>query len=222
MVRRSHLVIFYFKEKFCVWNASASHLQDLRVFISKAFRKPCRKKNISGYNFIWHKLFIQTVKCSFFKKITVYLSFYGWIFWSVLLQNSSQCVVSSSFTFQRELSRSAVKFHSNLLRLQWHIVVAQTIGLEKYRWKMGSNEISLIIVEYYRLNCCRSRSRSRSRKFPLHFLVYWSMNQLNFPNDLDLPPLNLKSVIHLCHIPWCFCDTFGRLNVKDQSCYLLP
>ena len=23
----------------------------------------------------------------------------------------------------------------------------------------------------------------------------------NFPNDLDLPTLNLKSVIHLCHIP---------------------
>ena len=181
MVRCSHLVILYFKEKFCVWNTLASHLRDLRVFISKVFRRPCRKKYISGH--IWHTLFIQTVKCSFFKKITVYLSFYGRIFWSVLLQNSSQCVVSSSFTFQRELSRSAVKFRSNLLRLQWDIVVARTIGLEKYRWKMGSNEISLIIVEYYRLNCCRSRSR----KFPLHFLVYWSMNMLNLPNDLDLP-----------------------------------
>ena len=157
--------------------------------ISIAFRRPCRKKYISGY--IWHKLFIQTVKCSFFrqiivypsffgapltfsyfllqgkvlclervgkslvrfasvyfqsvpktlskkiylrlhltqvvhstvkcsffKKITVYLSFYGRIFWSVLLQNSSQCVVSSSFTFQSELSRSAMKFRSNLLRLK--------------------------------------------------------------------------------------------------------
>ena len=174
-----------------------------KMFISIAFRRPCRKKYISGY--IWHKLFIQTVKCSFFRQIIVYPSFYGapLTFSYFLLQGKVLCL-------------ERVKFRSNLLRLQWNI--AQTIGLEKYRWKMGSNEISLIIVEYYRLNCCRSRSQ----KFPLHFLVYWSMNQLNFPNDLDLLTPNLKSVIHLCHIPWCFGDSFGRLNVKDQSCYLLP
>ena len=32
-----------------------------KMFISKAFRRPCRKNNIFGY--IWHKLFIQTIKC---------------------------------------------------------------------------------------------------------------------------------------------------------------
>ena len=45
------------------------------MFISKAFRRPCRKNNISGY--IWHKLFIQTVKCSFFSHVIVDQSFYG-------------------------------------------------------------------------------------------------------------------------------------------------
>jgi len=44
------------------------------MFVSKAFRRPCRK-NISGY--IWHKLFIQTVKCSFFTHVIVDQSFYG-------------------------------------------------------------------------------------------------------------------------------------------------
>ena len=45
------------------------------MFISKAFRRPCRKNNISGY--IWHKLFIQTVKCSLFNHVIVDQSFYG-------------------------------------------------------------------------------------------------------------------------------------------------
>ena len=125
------------------------------MFISEAFRRPCAKNNISGY--IWHKLVIQSVKFSFFKQIIVYLSFYGQIFWSVLLLRLNVlCTVAG--TQASVVSRSAVKFRSNLLRLQWNIVVAQTIGLEKYRWKMGPNQISLIIVEYYRLNCCRSRS----------------------------------------------------------------
>ena len=67
------LVIFYFKEKCFVLHASASHLRD--VYISKAFWRPCRKSNISGY--IWHKLLIQTVKSSFFSHIIVDQSFYG-------------------------------------------------------------------------------------------------------------------------------------------------
>ena len=40
--RRSPLVIFYFKEKFCVSHASTSRLRD--VYLSKAFGAPCRKK----------------------------------------------------------------------------------------------------------------------------------------------------------------------------------
>ena len=36
-----------------------------RCLLSKAFRRPCRKSNISSY--IWQKLLIQTVKCFFFK-----------------------------------------------------------------------------------------------------------------------------------------------------------
>ena len=36
-----------------------------RCLLSKAFRRPCRKSYISSY--IWCKLFIQTVKCFFFK-----------------------------------------------------------------------------------------------------------------------------------------------------------
>ena len=142
MMRRSRLVIFYFKEKFCDSHVSAidtkSHLWDFQgvlktlskkclwlyltkffiqtvkgsfishiivdhgalltciklfftsrknslfcmrrqvtceMFISKAFWRPCRKNNISSY--IWHKLFIQTVKCSFFSHITVDQSFYA-------------------------------------------------------------------------------------------------------------------------------------------------
>ena len=45
------------------------------ILISKAFRRPCGKNNISGY--ISHIFFIQTVKCSFFNHIIVYRSFYG-------------------------------------------------------------------------------------------------------------------------------------------------
>ena len=34
--------------------------------------------------------------------------------------------------------------------VQWNIVVAQTIGLKKYRWKIVANGISLIIAYYRR------------------------------------------------------------------------
>ena len=46
-----------------------------RCLLSKAFQIPWPKNYISGY--IWHKSFIRTVKCSFFKQIIVYQSFYG-------------------------------------------------------------------------------------------------------------------------------------------------
>ena len=68
------IVTFYLEEKFCVSaRVGKSQLRD--VYRSKAFRRPCRKNYISGY--IWHKSFIQTVKCSFFNQIVVYQSFYG-------------------------------------------------------------------------------------------------------------------------------------------------
>ena len=46
MMRRSRLVICYFKEKFCVSHASTSRLRD--VYLSGAFGAPCRKNFISG------------------------------------------------------------------------------------------------------------------------------------------------------------------------------
>ena len=65
---------FFFKKYFCdsparvTQNILSSQLKTRR-------RRPCQKSYISGY--IWHKSFIQTVKCSFFNKIIVYRSFYG-------------------------------------------------------------------------------------------------------------------------------------------------
>ena len=46
-----------------------------KYFLAKGFPRPCRKNCVSGY--IWHNLFIRTVKCSSFNQITVYQSFYG-------------------------------------------------------------------------------------------------------------------------------------------------
>ena len=43
--------------------------------LSKAFRRPCWKNCISSY--VWHKSFIQAVKCSFFNQWNVYQSFCG-------------------------------------------------------------------------------------------------------------------------------------------------
>ena len=58
------------------------------MFISKAFQDVVEKNNISGY--IWHKLFIQTVKCSFFSHIIVYLKWYMkcFIHWTADLKSS--------------------------------------------------------------------------------------------------------------------------------------
>ena len=73
MVCRSRLIMFYFKEKFCVSYASASCLWD--IYCLKPPIRPGGKNYISGH--IWHKSFIQTVKSSFFKQIIVNQSFYG-------------------------------------------------------------------------------------------------------------------------------------------------
>ena len=47
----------------------------MRWLSFEAFQRPCRKNYFSSY--IWHKSFIQTVKCSFFRQIIVYQSFTG-------------------------------------------------------------------------------------------------------------------------------------------------
>ena len=67
--------IFYFKEKFCVSAVASASLWLARSILSKAFQRPCRKNDISGY--IWHKSFIQTVNCSFFSQRNAYQSFCG-------------------------------------------------------------------------------------------------------------------------------------------------
>ena len=43
-----------------------------RCLLSKAFRRPCWKSYISSD--VWHKSFIQTVKCFFFKKLFIKVS----------------------------------------------------------------------------------------------------------------------------------------------------
>ena len=67
MARCSHLVIFYFKEKFCV---SARVGKSLARYLSSS-SDLVEKKYISSY--IWHKSFIQTVKCSFFNQIILFI-----------------------------------------------------------------------------------------------------------------------------------------------------
>ena len=73
MMRRSRLVIFYFKEEFCVLHASTSRLRD--VNLSAAFGALV-EKNLSLVVFDSNCPF-KTVKCSFFNQIIVYQSFYG-------------------------------------------------------------------------------------------------------------------------------------------------
>ena len=70
---RSGIIMFYFKEKFCVSHASASRSWD--VYCLKPLIRPGRKNYISGH--ISHKSFIQMVKSSFFKQIIDNQSFYG-------------------------------------------------------------------------------------------------------------------------------------------------
>ena len=65
---------FFFKLKFVFYShALTRRLRD--VYIERIVRRPCRKKYISAY--IWHKLFIQTVKCSSLNQRIVYQSFYA-------------------------------------------------------------------------------------------------------------------------------------------------
>ena len=59
---------FLLQEKFC-FGRSQQDLCDVYC------RRPCQKNYISGY--IWHKSFIQTVKCSFSNQIIVNQSFCG-------------------------------------------------------------------------------------------------------------------------------------------------
>ena len=62
-----------------------------KMFISKAFGRLSWKNYISGY--IWHKLSIHTVKCSFFSQIIVYPIFYSALltFIYFLLQGKVLC-----------------------------------------------------------------------------------------------------------------------------------
>ena len=61
-------------------------------------------------------------------------------------ENSLKILLSST-KILLELSQSAAKFCSNYHGVPQNIVVAQTIGLAKYRREIIPNEISLIIVE---------------------------------------------------------------------------
>ena len=60
---------FLTEEKFCV----LARIGETCVTI--ICRRPCRKNYISGY--IWHRSFIQTVKCSFSNQKHIYQSFCG-------------------------------------------------------------------------------------------------------------------------------------------------
>jgi len=73
MARRSRLVIFSSRKSSVFRHASASRLGS--VYCLNRSEDLRWKNDISG--FIWHKPFIQTVKCSFFSQIIVYQSFYG-------------------------------------------------------------------------------------------------------------------------------------------------
>ena len=107
MVRRFRLVIFYFKEKFCVSHVSASHLRD--VYFQNV-PKTSWKNKISGY--IFHELLIQTVKCSFFSDIIiVYQSFCGALvtFSYFLLQGKVLCFACVGKSRARCLFQSVLK-----------------------------------------------------------------------------------------------------------------
>jgi len=65
----------FLQVKICVSaHVSKSFAKCLFVWIKRS-EDPSRKNGISGY--IWHKSFIQTVKCSFFSQRFVYQSFSG-------------------------------------------------------------------------------------------------------------------------------------------------
>jgi len=60
--------LFFLQGKVCVLPCVGKSLA--RCLSFEAFRRPCRKNDISA--FIWHKPFIQTVKCSSFNQRIVY------------------------------------------------------------------------------------------------------------------------------------------------------
>jgi len=66
----AHVYFFFFKEYFCV----SAHVGKSLAKCSLS-EDPHWKNDISG--FIWHKSFIQTVKCSSFYQRIVYQNFYG-------------------------------------------------------------------------------------------------------------------------------------------------
>ena len=72
MVRRSCLVTFLLQGKVLCF----ARVGFARCLSIKAFWIPWPKNYTSGY--IWHKSFIQTVKCSFFNQIIVYQLKFLW------------------------------------------------------------------------------------------------------------------------------------------------
>ena len=74
MMRRSRLVIFYFKEKFCFARVNKSLARCL--FICRKRSERLAEKILSLIVFDSNCSF-KTVKCSFFNQIIVYQSFYG-------------------------------------------------------------------------------------------------------------------------------------------------
>jgi len=78
------------------------NLLDCEMFISKAFRRPCGNSNISGY--IWHKLFVQTVKWSFFRHVIFYQSFYGALLTRLFIFYFKVCSVFQFYFLKRNVS----------------------------------------------------------------------------------------------------------------------
>ena len=95
MVRRSRY--FFTSRKSSVFDMRQQDLRD-----NFLLGRLCWKNYISGY--IWHKSFIQTVKCSFFNQIIVYQSFCGTLLSYFLLRRKFLCIgsrVGKSVTCER-------------------------------------------------------------------------------------------------------------------------
>ena len=92
MMRRSRLVIFYFKEKLCFARVNKSLARCL--YFVENVRSTLSKKKLSLVVFDSNCSF-KTVKCSFFNQIIVYQSFYQYgaplTFKYVLLQGKVLC-----------------------------------------------------------------------------------------------------------------------------------
>ena len=66
--RAALVKLFFLQGKVCVLPCVGKSLA--RCLSFEAFRRPCQKNNISAY--IWHKPFVQMVKCSSFNQRIVY------------------------------------------------------------------------------------------------------------------------------------------------------